>query len=136
MKEQTLSANRFAAAVAYRLNEIVPVGFSVRANGCSVDVYTASDDRHASAAASIVMERDGRSLAELVQLAAWAILNGAQDSVIEMLREQWPLGPNGRVAEPAARVEGELLLMWFGKEDQPVIRLSPVSVGEITEGAA
>jgi hypothetical protein len=99
-------------------------------------VYAGGDDRHASAAATILRDEDDRSLPERVSTAAWAILNGAQDAVMELLSEEWPLGPNGTVAEPGARVEGDRLVMWFGEESAPVIVLPPVVIAEILEGAA
>src|SRR5207248_2733318 len=68
------SPDRFAAEMAARLAEVVPSGFTVRSNGVSVDVYGGADDRHASAGATIIGDKDGRSLAERIETAAWAIL--------------------------------------------------------------
>ena len=55
---------------------------------------------------------------------------------METLTEEWPLGPNGRVLEPGARVDGDQLLMWFGDERAPVIALPTLPIAEILEGAA
>jgi len=130
------SPHRFATAIAERLNQVVPPGFSVRATGSSVDVYTRGDDRHASAGAEIIADNDGRSLVERMEVAARAILDGAQDGIMEILTEQWPLGPGGEFAHPVVRVDGRQLLMWFGEEGAPVIVLPPLSIDEIVEGAA
>ena len=130
------SPERFAAAMAARLTSVVPSGFIVRSNGVSVDVYGGADDRHASAGATIISEDDGRSLAERIQTAAWAILNGAQDGVMEILREQWPIAAKGRAAEPGARVQGDELRMWFGDENAPTIALAPLKLRDVMDGAA
>src|SRR5205814_3863257 len=130
------SPDRFAAEMAARLAEVVPSGFTVRSNGVSVDVYGGADDRHASAGAIIVGDEDGRSLAERIETAAWSILNGAQDGVMEILREQWPIAAEGRAAEPEARVQGDELRMWFGDENAPTVALAPLNLRDVIEGAA
>ena len=135
MSSASLSPRRFAAAMAERLNGVVPSELAVRSDGPSVDVYGRSTNRHASAAADIT-EQDGRSLVERLDTAALSILGGTQDAVMEILTEQWPLGPNGGVVYPNARVEGGRLFMWFGDERAPVIVLPPLNVADITDGAA
>jgi len=129
------SPEQFAAEVARRLDKIVPSGLSVRAEGTSVNVYSATDDRHASAGAEIIADQDGRTFAELAQAAAWSILDGAQDGVMELLREQWPLGRDGKAVDAGTRVNGSELLMWFGDERAPVIALAPLSLDDL-DGAA
>src|SRR5689334_20787814 len=128
MNSERPSPRRFAAAMAQRLSQVVPSGLSVRSNGSSVDVYGRNSDRHASAAAEIIRAEDGRSLAELIDTAARAILGGAQDAVMEILAEQWPLDPSGRVVYPDARVDGGQVLMWFGQDQAPVIVIPPLNV--------
>jgi hypothetical protein len=122
--------------MAARLAGVVPSGFTVRSNGVSVDVYAGADDRHASAGAAFIGDEDGRSLAERIETAAWAILNGAQDGVMEILREQWPSAADGRAAEPGARVQGGELWMWFGDENAPTVALAPLDLREVVDGAA
>lgn len=130
-RRQSAAALRFASEVAARLNAVVPPGLSVRAEGTSVNVYSATDDRHASAGAELISERDGRTLAERAAAAAWGILEGAQDGVMEILREQWPAGAARNAPDAGTRVEGPLLLMWFGDEDAPVITLEPLDLDSI-----
>ena len=127
---------RFAAAIAARLNAVLPPDFSVRAKGANVDVYARGQDRHASVSAKLLASDDGRSLTELMEVAAQGILDGAQDGIMEILTEEWPLGSSGRAAEPGTRVVGDRLLMWFGEEDAPIIALQPLPIAEILEGAA
>jgi hypothetical protein len=122
--------------VVSRLNEVIPPRVSVRANGVAVDVYGERGNRAASGAGVIVGDDDGRSLEERVEIAARSILNGAQDAIMELLREQWPLGPNGKAAYSDARVIKGQLRMWYGEEDAPVLVLAPVPIDEIFEGAA
>jgi hypothetical protein len=130
------SPERFAAAMAARLTRVVPSGFTVRSNGVSVDVYGAADDRHASAGATIIGDEDGRSLAERIQTAAWAILEGAQDGVMEILRQQWPIAADRRAAEPGARVQGDELRMWFGDENAPTVALESLNLRDVMDGTA
>ena len=130
------SPEAFTRVVASRLNEVVPRGFSVRAHGVNVDVYGGQGHRPASAAGMIIGLDDDRSLQERMETAARSILAGAQTEIMELLREQWPVGPNRQAAEPDARVVKDQLRMWFGKEDAPVVRLQSVPMDEIFEGAA
>ena len=129
-----LAPERFAAALAARLDSIVPKGLSVRATGPAVGVYDPSSWGD-SVIADIVGAEDGRSIIERVETAARAILNSTQDVVMESTKEQWPLGPTG-VAYPHARVVGEQLHMWFGDEATPVLRMRPVDLTELVSGAA
>jgi len=129
------SPERFATELAARLDKVVPRGLSVRAEGTSVNVCAATDDRHASAGAELIGEQDGRTLAERAEAAAWGILDGAQDGVMEILREQWPLGRDGKAVDAGIRVEGNQLLMWFGDEHAPVIALPPLNLDDLDSAA-
>ena len=130
------SASRFAAALAERLDHVVPSGLSVCARGSSVAVHGPGAARPASEAAEIVSDEDGRALADRIETAARAILNGVQDEVMEILTEQWPAGLNGSAVYPNARVEGDQLLMWFGEEPSPVIVLPPLPVADVMESTS
>jgi len=113
---------------------VVPGGLSVRAEGSAVSLY----DRvswGASLAADILTDEDGRSIVQRVETAAYAIMSSIQDEVMESTKEQWPVGPRG-AAEPEARVIGEQLHLWFGDEAAPIIRLEPVDLSELADGAA
>jgi hypothetical protein len=89
----------------------------------------------ASRAADILGDEDGRSTIELAETLARTIMNSTQDVVMESTREQWPMG-TVRAADPDARVIGDQLHMWFGDEDEPVLRLDPVDLTELADGAA
>src|SRR5262245_29445706 len=134
MIPEHLSPDRFAAALAARLNAVVPSGLSVRAEGSAVSVYDPGL-AGGSAAAETLTREDGRPIVEQVELVAYAILNGTQDVVMESTREQWPMGAT-RAAEPGARIIGDRLHLWFGDEDQPVLRLESVDLADLARGAA
>ena len=125
-------ATRFAAAMAERLSEIVPPGFSVRVHsGVAIDILGPDgDDRHAGAEAVFLDLADGRSPLELAQAAASAILSGAQDAVMELLAVQWPLTSDGRWAAPGVATHQGRIEMWFGDETAPVLRLRSIAPNE------
>jgi len=133
---ERLSPERFAAAVADRLDAIMPRGLSVRAEGTTVSLYDPSC-WPASSAAEIMTDDDDRSIVERVETAARSILNATQDVVMESTREQWPR-PTGaaNAPYPDARIVGERLQMWFGDEAAPALRLEPVDLTELANGAA
>jgi hypothetical protein len=133
---ERLSPERFAAAVAERLNAVVPRGLSVRAEGTTVTLYDPSW-WPASSAAEIVSDDDDRSIVQRAETAARSILNATQDVIMESTREQWPPPTGaGNAPYPDARVVGERLQMWFGDEAAPILRLEPVDLTELSHGAA
>ena len=129
-----LSPNRFAEALAARLNAVVPDGLTVRAEGSAVSVYDPALCG-GSAAAESLGKRTGRSIAQLVETVAWAIMESTQDVVMESTKEQWPMGAT-RAADAGARVVGDRLYLWFGDEDKPVLCLEPVDLTTLANGAA
>jgi hypothetical protein len=129
-----LSPHRFAAALAARLNAVVPPGLRVRAQGSAVSVYD-SALCGGSSGADILAEEDGRATAKLAETAAWTIMDSTQDVVMESTREQWPMGAT-RAADAGARVVGDWLHLWFGDEENPVLRLESVDLTELSNGAA
>jgi hypothetical protein len=134
MIPEQLSPDRFAQAIAAWLDAVVPRGLSVRADGAAVIVYDPIPWGE-SVAAEILGDDDDRSVAERLETAARAIMCSAQDEIMESTREQWPLGPTG-AANPDARVIGEDLQMWFGDEAAPILRLEPVHLADLANGAA
>ena len=122
--------------MAARLNAVVPSGLLVRSDGPSIGLFTGTDIWGGSIAAEIIADDDGRSLAEKVETAVLAILEGIQDDIMESSKEQWPIGRNGKVSLPGSRVDGERLFMWFGDEADPVVAFPPLSLAEVLEGAA
>jgi hypothetical protein len=136
MENVQASPDRFATAIAERLNRVVPSGFRVRAQGARVQLYFGSTIRGGSDNAILVAEQDGRTVAELVECAARGILNDVQTHVMEMLREQWPLGDQRQAGNPGARVQGDSVSMWFGDEQRPLVVLGPLELVDVLEGAA
>lgn len=124
-----LSPDRFAEAIAERLDDAVPNGLSVRARA---DIVGVCDPEWwgGSGIADIVGTDDDRTIVERVVTAARAIMNSTQDQVMESTKEQWPMGPTG-VAYPEVRVAGEHLYLWFGEEKAPVIRLEPIALTDL-----
>ncbi len=134
MTPERLSPHRFAAALAARLNAVVPSGLTVRAEGSAVSVYDPALCGGSYGAEALENE-DGRSIVELVEVATWAIMEAIQDVVMESTREQWPMGAT-RAADAGARVVGDQLHLWFGDEDKPVVRLESVDLTKVANGAA
>jgi hypothetical protein len=129
--------DRFAAAVAARLDDVVPPGFAVRSHGPGIDVYLEGYTGPPTMTASAQnLARLQKPLEKEIESIAWAMLNGVQDGVMETTAEQWPIDGAGRAAEPGARVEGEVLRMWFGDERAPILMLAPLNLRELLEGAA
>jgi hypothetical protein len=92
-----LSSDRFAAALAARLDAVVPDNISVRAEGSGVSVY--DPDPWGTSLILPFPREDGRPTVELVESVARVILSSTQDVVMRSTREQWPVGPDG-VGEP------------------------------------
>jgi hypothetical protein len=134
MSRESPSPEKFALALASRLNAVVPPNVSVRAQNAVVDVYGERGSFGGSGAAPIINDEDDRSLEERLEIVARTILNGAQDSIMEILREQWPVGPDGKAAYSGARVVRGQLRMWFGEEGSPLLELAPLPIAEIYEG--
>ena len=130
------SPAHLAAAMATRLNQVVPSGFSVHAYGSLLTIQHGDESEGASGAAEIIADQDDRTQAERVETAARAMLSGVQDTLMEFLTEECPLGSGGDVAYPNSRVDGDRLLIWFGEEQAPVIALPPIDMAEFSEGAA
>src|SRR6266496_2443081 len=107
MIPEHLSPDRFAAAVATRLNSVVPAGLSVRAEGAGVTLYD-PQSWGASLAADFLADEDGRSIVERVETVAYAIMNSVQDEVMESTKEQWPV----RHLPMAIRSIGSFLDYW------------------------
>ena len=117
---------QFAAAVAARLDRVTPSSISVGAGGYSVDVSGPRGGRHASAAAAMLDDDDARTPAERLTAAGIAILEGAQDCVMELLTEQWPVSGRGVTALPAARLTSNRLYLWYEAAGEPVVSLEPL----------
>lgn len=124
------SSRDLAAALADRLNQIVPDGFTVRSDGVSVNVYHDGQDLGGSPALEILADRDGRSVDEKIETAVQAVLSDLQDRVIEARKGPWP-GGSGRGADlpmPDCQVTDDQLRLWFGDENAPVVSVAPIEL--------
>jgi hypothetical protein len=122
---------KLAAALAERLNAVVPKPLAVRREGTMVNVYNGLHLEGGTPASEIVDDNDGRSLAELARVASSAVVNRVQDMVAEALTEQWPLSPDGRMALAHTRTDAQLVYIWFGDVAAPVLELDPISIAEL-----
>jgi hypothetical protein len=66
--------------------------------------------------------------------AVETVLSGIQDGVSETLRDPWPRQETSRLemAMPGARLVGDMLMIWYGREDAPVVRLRPPQIRELS----
>ena len=120
-----MSPSIFARELVKRLSAILPAGFSARADGDTIHV-DGPDELGASTSVGYLdpAEAEPQDYAD----AAWNVLSMAQDVVSETAADPWPapIGPGLDLAEPGTRVEGRAVVLWFGAEDAPVLRLPPV----------
>lgn len=124
------SSRELAAALADRLNQIVPDGFTVRSEGVSVNVYQDDQDLGGSPALEILADPDGRSVDEKIEAGVQAVLSDVQDRVIKACKGPWPgvSGPGTDLPMPDCRVTGDRLRLWFGDENAPVISVAPIAL--------
>lgn len=127
-----VSAERLAAELAARLNEVVPTGCGVRSVGALVLVDSVTGERAASGAASIAEDEDGRDLGERLEVAATAVLSGVQDTVAVVLAEPWPVATGGAMALPDAVVETGMLQLRYLSDRRPVLELPSIEVGTLS----
>jgi hypothetical protein len=132
------SSRRLAAALAERIGEVLPPPLVVRVEGPGlnqVNLYADGMNQGGSAAAKIVEEDDGHTLAEAVETVVAAVLNGVQDAVAEYLALPWPTDAAGELAWPGARTDGERVHLWFGgSEAAAVLTLRPIAFAEFAQG--
>jgi hypothetical protein len=128
------SSLRFARALAERIGEILPPPLAIRADGGNL-VISADDIIHGgSAAASIVEDDDDRTVAERVECAGRAVLDGVQDAVSEYLTLPWPVDVDGGMATAGVRVDAERVHLWFGgSESTAIVTLRLIELGELAE---
>ncbi|MBA2323347.1 MAG: hypothetical protein H0V92_04770 [Pseudonocardiales bacterium] len=67
---------------------------------------------------------------ENLETAARAVLSGVQDWIADTTTQPWP-GAGGQMPNPDARVRSDAIEMWFGDDDQPVLRLRPIRLSDI-----
>jgi hypothetical protein len=121
----TLSA--FAHELAARLTDLLPGGFIARVEGDTVHIE--SPDGMGSAASLGHIDPEEADPDDFAS-AAWNVLSMAQDVVNETSGDPWPvaLGEKTDLAEPGTRADGRTVHLWFGAEDQPALRLPPITL--------
>lgn len=62
-----------------------------------------------------------------LETAVMATISGIQDVFAEELTEPWPAS-SGDMPAPDVRIEGGVLLAWFGTREQPALSLTPYPV--------
>ncbi|HKV51664.1 MAG TPA: hypothetical protein VJO52_10730 [Gemmatimonadaceae bacterium] len=129
-----------AAAMAERLNAVVPAGFRVVAVEGFVSLYHEDEWEGSNGLHGLVDRRVNpsaaacarESFAWLLARGAWNILSGVQDGVAETTREPWPKLPQRGMANPGTRTDGRWVYMWFGPDEESeaeaVLALPPIDV--------
>lgn len=120
--EPGASSLKLAAQLAERLNEVAPDGFTVTAEDIAVVVSHNGEFVGASEAPAILETVEGiRDPGEAIVTAAAAVISGVQDFIADTSAEPWP-GTRDQ-PDPDVRRTGDQLEMWFGDEDNPVLKL-------------
>jgi len=123
-----VDGTQLAKALAERLSEVLPDGFSITSEGHNLWLDT--PDGLGSSAWAGAVDRDPTDFA-LYPRAAWVVLSSIQDGVSLTLREFWPLvevNEQHQLAMPGAKVVGDSLVLWYGSEDAPTIRFRPIKL--------
>ena len=124
-----VSSRELAEALARRLNEVVPDRISVRLQGSELAVLYDGEVVGISGAPEILETVEAlHEPAENLETAVRASLSGVQDYIADVTTEPWP-GTGGWQPNPDARVDADVVSMWFGPEDTPVLRLPPIDLG-------
>jgi len=137
------AAIRLAELLAERLDAVVPSRFRIAAEGawvslydgetwdCSVGVASLLDqatDPDAPAAA-----RD--SFASYAETVSQSVLSNMQDGVSEATTDPWPALPDGSMALPGTRTDGERVFLWYGpdwrQEVDVVLSFAPIVLAEL-----
>ena len=123
-----MNGTQFAKALAERLAEVLPDGFSITAAGSYLGLSCPDGFDSSSWAGQV--DDDPTDFA-LYPEAAWVVLSSVQDGISVTLREPWPClasDQSRELALPGAKVVGDSLVMWYGTEEAPAIRLRPISL--------
>jgi hypothetical protein len=120
-----VTPHELAEALAVRLDDVLPEGLRVRADGDRVVVLRGDQVLGASAAPRII---DGDTSGRQLATATYATINAVQDVVAEELTTPWPARSRG-MPQPQARLDGRMLYAWFGPAERPVLALRPLDIG-------
>jgi hypothetical protein len=125
MSPTAVSSHDLAAALASRLDDVAPDGFSVVADEGRIRVSRGGSVVGGSAAPEI-LEDDAEPHIETVARSA---ASAVQDVFAEELKEPWP-ATAGAMPDADARLDDYLLIVWFGSETAPVLALAPLPLAD------
>jgi hypothetical protein len=126
-----------ARALAKRLAAAVPPGITVSSRGGNVIV---SDGQTSVGTDLVPLVDQHGDFEDNLTTAASALLNTAQDVVVEHLARWWPSSPDTQpgtiesgadLPMPTAEVDGRLLKLWFGDHERPALELEPIDLSEL-----
>lgn len=128
--QPVVSSPDLAAELAIRLNEVAPEGFTVIAEHTYVAVRYNGELIGRSGAAEFLESIEGiQNPPEAIKRAVRVILDTVQDYVADTSTEPWP-GTRDQ-PNPGIRLSGSHLEMWFGDQDNPVLKLRPLDLATI-----
>ena len=127
-----ISASRLAAALAKRLDSIVPPPFRVRAEGNELIVDHPTGWGLWMPLEWIEAANEDRGAGELAQLIAGNALDSVQDAVCESSREPWPELTRRVMALPGTRRDDSYIYLWYGpSERSAVISMDPLPLATL-----
>ncbi len=126
MITEEIDPQKFAAALAARLDAVTPPGWSVWAKGNYVHWGWGSGN-----------QIYGDGVADALELSPY-VLEGMQDELIEFLGELWPPNPEWRPGTGQDPVHREwvrlqhtgVLELGYGSQDDPAIVLEPIDLND------
>jgi len=125
--QPVVSSPDLAAELAIRLNEVAPDGFTVIAEHTYVAVRHNGEFIGRSGAAEFLESIEGiQNPTEAIERAARVILDTVQDYFSDASTEPWP-GTRDQ-PNPGIRLRNDRLEMWFGDQDNPVLKLRPLDL--------
>lgn len=120
-----------ARILATRLDSVVPAPFRLSARGGRLEVYVGENLDSTPSTLEMIVDDQSRELAERLESAVSAILSEVQDTISEHLHTPWPSVDGRHMALPGVRVDAELIHLWYGDEQAPVLRISAVKIADI-----
>ena len=108
-----MDGTQLASALAERLAQVLPEGFSISSDGH--ELWLDTPDGHGNSAWAGGVDQDPTDFS-LYSGAAWVVLSSIQDGVSVTLREPWPLmmvGSQHQMAMPGAKVVDGALELWY-----------------------
>jgi hypothetical protein len=124
-------ADLLAAALVERLRPHIPPDVSLRPERGGVTVLVEGFAWLRQGVKEILNPPGDQ--AALLEIAVWNVLSKVQDFVSEHRAEPWPRWERGGDPLPSPRVavRSGALHLWFGNEDEPVLRLEPIRLNDL-----